>query len=293
VAKDKPVIIIKKVKKIEGGGHHGGAWKVAYADFVTAMMAFFLLLWLLSVSSEKTLKGVAEYFTPTEAISDKAGLGFDGGTEANLDEGLAAANAASSSLIYGSPTKGHRVDAAREPSQMSDVEREHFMSIMNSLQNDSELQNFADNISIDITNEGLRIQIMDSQDRPMFKPNTADLQSYMEKILSIIGRMIKTQPNYISISGHTASLKDQNEIPEVDFWELSASRSNKVRAFLTGKKILPNNQIVKVIARADREPYDAKDPYGVKNIRVGITLLNNNAISSFEKSAPDKPLSSN
>ena len=120
-------VVIKKVKKIEGGGHHGGAWKVAYADFVTAMMAFFLLLWLVSVSDKATLQGVAQYFTPTESISDKAGLGLDGGADANLEEGVGAPNAASSSLIYGSPSKGHRVDAARLPSNMSDVEKDHFI----------------------------------------------------------------------------------------------------------------------------------------------------------------------
>ena len=134
-------IIIKKVKKVVVGGHHGGAWKVAYADFVTAMMAFFLLLWLISVSDKATLQGVAQYFTPTESISDKAGLGFDGGADANLEEGVRAPNAASSSLIYGSPSKGHRVDAARLPSNMTDVEKDHFISIMNSIQQNSELKN--------------------------------------------------------------------------------------------------------------------------------------------------------
>ena len=174
-------VLIKKVKKIEGGGHHGGAWKVAYADFVTAMMAFFLLLWLVSVSDKATLQGVAQYFTPTESISDKAGLGFDGGADANLEEGVGAPNAASSSLIYGSPSKGHRVDAARLPSNMSDVEKDHFISIMNSIQQNSELQKYSDNLHVDITNEGLRIQIMDSDNRPMFEPNTSQLQPYIWK----------------------------------------------------------------------------------------------------------------
>lgn len=281
--------IIKKVKKIQGGGHHGGAWKVAYADFVTAMMAFFLLLWLLSVSSEQTLRGVSEYFTPTEAISDKAGLGFDGGTDANIEEGVGAKNAASSSLIYGSPTKGHRVDAAREASSMTEIERDHFLSIMNSIQNDTEMKQFADNIHLDITNEGLRIQIMDSDNRPMFKPNTAELQSYMEKILKVIGNMIKTQPNYISISGHTASIKNPAIAAGIDFWEVSSDRANEVRKYLSNN-ILSGNQIIKIIGRSDREPFDPKDPFGIKNIRVAITLLNDNSISSFEKSAPDNSL---
>lgn len=281
--------IIKKVKKIQAAGHHGGAWKVAYADFVTAMMAFFLLLWLLSVSSEQTLRGVSEYFTPTEAISDKTGLGFDGGSDPNLQEGMSASNAASSSLIYGSPTKGHRVDSAREPSNMTEIEQDHFISIMNSIQKDAEMQQFADNIHIDITNEGLRIQIMDSDNRPMFKPNTSELQPYMEKILKVIGNMIKYQPNYISISGHTSSIKNPAIAQGIDYWDISCDRANEVRKYLT-HSILPKNQVIKVIGRSDREPFDPKDPYGIKNIRVALTLLNNQSISSFEKAAPHSRL---
>lgn len=279
-------IIIKKIKKVQGSGHHGGAWKVAYADFVTAMMAFFLLLWLISVSDKATLQGVAQYFTPTESISDKAGLGFDGGADANIEKGTGAPNAASSSLIYGSPSKGHRVDSARMPSNMSDIERDHFISIMNSIQQSSELKSFADNIQIDITNEGLRIQIMDSDNRPMFKPNTADLQPYMEKIITIIAKMVSTQPNYISISGHTASVKAGSDTG-IDFWNISADRANEVRKFMT-QKLIDKGQVVKIIGLSDREPFDPKDPFGIKNIRVGITLLNEASITAYQKSVPTK-----
>ena len=278
-------IVIKKVKKIEGGGHHGGAWKVAYADFVTAMMAFFLLLWLVSVSDKATLQGVAQYFTPTESISDKAGLGFDGGADANLEEGVGAPNAASSSLIYGSPSKGHRVDSARLPSNMSDVEKDHFISIMNSIQQNSELQKYSDNLHVDITNEGLRIQIMDSDNSPMFEPNTSQLQPYMERIINVIGKMVSSQPNYISISGHTASVKSP-EASGIDLWNISAEQANKVRKYM-GKKLIDKNQVVKILGKADREPFDAKDPYSIKNIRVGITLLNNASVSEFQKSSPN------
>lgn len=283
------ITIIKKVKKFHGGGHHGGAWKVAYADFVTAMMAFFLLLWLLSVSSEKTLKGISEYFTPTEAISDKSGLGFDGGTNPNLQDGVGTTHTAASSLIYGSPSKGHRVDEARESSSMSDVEKDHFLSLAKSLENNPEIQKFADNIHIDVTNEGLRIQITDSDNRPMFKPNTAELQSYMKSILKVIGSIVKDQPNYISISGHTASLKNPATASDVDFWQISSDRANEVRNFLTENSI-NDSQVVKIIGRSDREPFDSKDPYGVTNIRVAITLLNEKSVSSYEKSVPDKGL---
>jgi chemotaxis protein MotB len=258
---------------------------VAYADFVTAMMAFFLLLWLISVSDKATLQGVAQYFTPTESISDKAGLGFDGGADANMEEGVGAPNAASSSLIYGSPSKGHRVDAARLPSNMSDVEKDHFISIMNSIQQNSELQKYSDNLHVDITNEGLRIQIMDSDNRPMFKPNTSELQPYMERIINVIGRMVDSQPNYISISGHTASVKSADALG-IDFWGVSAQRANEVRKYM-GKKLINRNQVVKILGKSDREPFDPKDPYGIKNIRVGITLLNDSSVSEFHKSLPN------
>jgi chemotaxis protein MotB len=292
MSKPPPNIIIKKIKKIQGGGHHGGAWKVAYADFVTAMMAFFLLMWLVSISSDKTLQGIAKYFTPTESISDKAGLGFDGGADVSMDKGIGAPNEASSSLIYGSPSKGHRVDVARLPSGMSDVEKDHFISIMNSIMSDAELQSFADNINVDVTSEGLRIQIMDSDNRPMFEPNTSELRPYMEKILDVIGRMIRNQPNYISISGHTASIRDSSMGKSLDFWEISSNRANAVRKYL-GKRLLKNKQVVRIVGRADSEPFDPKDPYGVKNIRVSVTLLNDSSVSSYQRAVPENDVLDN
>jgi chemotaxis protein MotB len=283
---NKQNIVIKKVKKIQGGGHHGGAWKVAYADFVTAMMAFFLLLWLISVADKSTLQGVAQYFTPTESISDKAGLGFDGGMDQNIEKGTAASSPSSSSLIYGSPSKGHRVDTSRKPSNMSDVEQEHFLSIMNNIQQNTDLQKYSDNIHIDITDEGLRIQIIDSDNRPMFKPNTAELQPYMEQIINIIGKMIRNQPNYLSISGHTASVKDPYLIKNIDFWDVSAKRANVVRQFMTAN-LIDKKQVIKIIGRSDTEPFDPKDPYSTPNIRVGITLLNEESISAYQRAIPN------
>jgi chemotaxis protein MotB len=127
---------------------------------------------------------------------------------------------------------------------------------------------------------------MDSDNRPMFKPNTSELQPYMEKILDVIGRMIKNQPNYISISGHTASLKDPSAGKGLDFWEISSDRANEVRKYIT-KRLIENKQVVKIVGRADREPFEPKDPYSIKNIRVGITLLNDASVSSYQRAAPE------
>lgn len=284
MSKDKPSIIIKKIKKIQGG-HHGGAWKVAYADFVTAMMAFFLLLWLISVSDKATLKGVAQYFTPTESVSDKAGLGMSGGIDTNAKEGVGAPHVSASSLIYGAPTQGQKSTVDNLKTNMSEKDRQHFMSIMSTIEQSTELQGFAENIALDITNEGLRIQIMDSNNRPMFKPNTSELQPYMEKIINVIGKMISMQPNYIAISGHTASVKN-GEGKNIDFWDVSSSRANEVRKFMSNK-LIDKNQVVKITGKADKEPFDPRDPYGVKNMRIGITLLNQDSISDYQKSLPD------
>jgi chemotaxis protein MotB len=188
-------------------------------------------------------------------------------------------------LIYGSPSRGKRIDQADQSGMMTDLEKQHFLDIMNNIQQSAQLKDFSDNINIDVTNEGLRIQIMDSDNRPMFKPNTYELQPYMTKILTVIGKMIKDQPNYIAISGHTASIKDLSQ-KAYDYWAISAMRANEVRKFLGG--VIKNDQVARIIGKADSEPFDVRDVYSIKNIRVSLTLLNNSAVSSFKQSAPDK-----
>ena len=268
---------------------YNGMWKVAYADFITAMMAFFLLMWLLSITSDETLKGVAKYFTPTTSVSDKAGLGFEGGVDANIDDGIGAPHSAANSLIYGSPSKNRRKINANDKSAMiADAEQQKFLAIISNIQQNPELQDLSDNINVAVSDEGLRIQIMDSDNRPMFKPNTYELQPYMNRILTIIGKMIKNQPNYIAISGHTASVEGKNtKLQYVDAWNISSQRANEVRKFLTAN-LIDDYQVVKIVGMADREPFDFQDQYSVKNIRVSITLLNNASLSPFQQSAPSK-----
>ncbi len=260
-------------------------WKVAYADFITAMMAFFLLLWLLSVTPEDTLKGVAKYFTPTSSQYDKNGVGYDGGSNPNVNDGILSNYNASSSLVYGSPSRGRKINQANKSDQMSDLEKDQFINIMNNIQQNIELKDFADNLNVDVTNEGLRIQIMDSDSRPMFKPNTLELQPYMSKILTVISKMIRNQPNYIAISGHTASTKDSSK-NNMDYWSLSSLRANEVRKFMTNN-LIKNDQVAKIVGMANTEPFDPRDQYSAKNIRVTITLLNNASVSKFQQSVPD------
>jgi len=125
---------------------------------------------------------------------------------------------------------------------------------------------------------------MDSDNRPMFKPNTSQLQPYMERIIDVIGKMISEQPNYISISGHTASVQ-AGAASDLDFWNISSERANEVRKYMS-RRLIDKAQVVKIIGKADREPFDTKDPYSIRNIRVGVTLLNDASVSAHQKSLP-------
>jgi chemotaxis protein MotB len=274
---------------------YNGMWKVAYADFITAMMAFFLLMWLLSITSDETLKGVAKYFTPTASVSDKAGLGDEGGVDANIEDGIGAPHSAANSLIYGSPSRNSRKANMNYKARMiADAEQQQFLAIMSNIQQNPELQDLADNINVSVADEGLKIQIMDSENRPMFKPDTYELQPYMNRILTIVGKMIKNQPNYIAITGHTASFVSKNpKLGSIDAWNISSQRANEVRKFLV-TNVIDDYQVVKIVGMADREPLDLHDQYSTKNIRVSITLLSKASLSPFQQSSPlGKPLGNN
>lgn len=285
-----PTIIIRKKRKKSTSAYHAhAAWKVAYADFVTAMMAFFLLMWLISVSSETTLQGVAEYFAPTESANSDMGIGVDGGTDTSVDTKIGALIKASSSLVTGSPTKGHRIKPTATNSSINALEKQHFLNVMNSITQSAEMQPYTDHLEMNIADDGLHIEITDTNNRSMFKLNSAELESYMKKILNIVGKMIKDQPNYIAITGHTASTPEDivNLKENIDFWDISAKRANEVRKYLT-KSLINPHQVAKIVGKADTDPLDTKEPYSVKNIRIGITLLNDRSIAIHQKSAPNE-----
>ncbi|MCC2646077.1 MAG: motB [Rickettsiaceae bacterium] len=295
MANDKAPIIIKKIKKGGHGGHHGGAWKVAYADFVTAMMAFFLLLWLLASASEKTLQGLADYFTPTVGINGQMGVGIKGGANPNYKEGISASSKGSNALVYGAPHGGATPQAPQATSIIDMQDEENFSSILKDLkeevQKDQSLKDLADNILIDMTPEGLRIQIVDDADKPMFKPGTNELQPYMKKILSLVGKIVRMLPNYISISGHTRKEPKDKMTAESDQlkWVLSAMRANAVREYLADGHLNPD-QILRIVGKADFEPLDPADPENIRNIRTSIVLLKTSLLSTQKQMIPSKLL---
>ncbi len=276
------IIIIKKIKK-HHDGHHGGAWKVAYADFVTAMMAFFLLMWLISAVSSDRLQGIAQYFHPESGIRDMKG--WEGETNALPYKQNLHMNATTSSLYPGTPNASDNNQDKK--SLIVDSDATKLVNVMNNLAQNldgsGEVTDMSDNVVIDRTPEGIRIQVLDSLNRAVFKPGSTDVEPYMQKFLFIIGDLIKTLPNYISIECHTSN-KTDGDIKNLDQWKLSIDRANAIRGFL--EKRIKKDQILKLIGRANTEPYDMTNLDSPQNARIVIILLNTSSLGKIQSAMP-------
>ena len=294
------VTIIKKVKKGHGHGHHGGAWKVAYADFVTAMMAFFLLMWLLSSTTQEQRLGIANYFNPVTVtkvnISGSGGVlgGTTAGPPGTMKEQTSQQSVSPSMTPPQDTTEGpdnnfpasskdpaeekklEELVAKKEEEQFKRVEEE----IRKAVNSDPELAKLADNLLIDRTAEGLRIQIIDQDKVEMFAIGSAQMYDYTKKILEKVSATIAAMPNKISISGHTDG---RQYAPNAVYtnWELSADRANAARRVILGANI-PESRIARVMARADREHLLPDDTMNAKNRRLSIILLTETKDSSFQ-----------
>ncbi len=309
-AKDpnKRPIIIKKVKKV-AGGHHGGAWKVAYADFVTAMMAFFLLLWLLAQAPKEKLVGLADYFTPTVGLKDKAGSGMKG-APGNIDIGIKTKAASTPSVMQGAPATEGEVAKAPESDDEKDrdnpdkieitkadaeeiaqkLEKEKFEEVKKELtdaiEKTPELKEFKNNLQIKQTAEGLQIEITDLGNISMFEVGSSNLKAEIKPLLAKVSETITKVDNKVSIIGHTDSLgyKGNNGYSN---WELSSDRANASRRFLTDSG-LNSERIFKVEGKADRDHLVKEDPNSAQNRRISIILLKKSIAPTDDKAA-DKP----
>lgn len=289
---DQP-ILIKKVKKISGGGHHGGAWKVAYADFVTAMMAFFMLLWLLNVSEKETLQGLADYFTPSNAsMSNSSGAGDILAGTALADEG--ASNAGSirvtvtTSASRETDTEGENkggLGESREVEMVQDsrnwqakivTEEDKLFAavedtIKSAIQQSPELLKHKDQIIIELTPEGLRIQLTDKDKRPMFKRGSAELYPFAAVLLQTVGQVVQTLPNRIALTGHTDATGGGSN-SNYSNWELSADRGNSARRVLARSGV-SRDRFSEVTGKAATEPLFPDEPNRAENKRVTLLVL--------------------
>ena len=266
-------IIVKKIKKVAGGAH-GGAWKIAYADFVTAMMAFFLLMWLLGSSSEGTLEGIADYFkTPLKvALAGGAGAGDatsiikGGGSDLTRRSGQVKDGAVKETIIQ------DKKSAAQELIQLSQLKEK----IETAIEASPDLHKFKEQLLLDMTPDGLRIQIVDAQNRPMFSSGRAELQPYTKSIIHEIGQTLNGVSNKISVAGHTDALPFPPGSNGYSNWELSADRANASRRELIAGSLDPQ-KILRVVGLSSAVLFDKQDPYNPINRRITITVMNKEA----------------
>ncbi|MDP3658450.1 flagellar motor protein MotB [Phenylobacterium sp.] len=279
-------IVIKKIKKGGGHGHHGGAWKVAYADFVTAMMAFFLLMWLINTTSPEQKRGIADYFAPASVSETTSGSGGILGGTALGDDG--AKGSGSRSVIEElapesqNPDDGKSTDAAKSEASSADAAQEALQkqeqaafasaaqSLRQALQDMPELAELSKNLIVDQTPEGLRIQLVDQEGRSMFNEGAAQPNDRAKLLLRAISKVINQLPNRISIYGHT-SASTGGARPDGD-WQLSASRADASRRVLQASGV-DSDRVYQVSGKANSEPLYPDDPTLPGNRRIAIVLL--------------------
>ena len=285
---NKRPIIIKKIKKGGHGGHHGGAWKVAYADFVTAMMAFFLLLWLLASTSKAKLEGLAEFFTPTVGIKDQQGIGFSGGVSES-EQGKAKTDKAQPGLVSGRTPTGQTPETPDKSKVEGEDDAELFRkgqtAIEQTVSQDKSLQQYQDNIQVTMTPDGLRIDIMDSDKYAMFERGNAVLTEHGRTIISRITGILKRMPNYMAIAGHTDASINEEGGADYTNWELSSDRAQTARRFMV-KSGMEAERPKKVTGMADKELLTPSDPRGPKNRRISIVMLKGSHILIPDSAVP-------
>ncbi len=337
--------IIRKIEVIEGGGHHGGGWKVAYADFMTAMMAFFLLLWILSSSDEQKLRGIAEYFTNAtmpggSGVLDGATLGPPGTLTASngtivargselgkIDDPTPAQweirNVTQTSVpaetqvgtnegthenpAGGAPSEQEGADTATGAGQQAAgefagaVDSDHIegekawfgdleRDIVQAMQNNPDLKPLMQNVVFEETPQGLRIQVVDQEGKPMFASGRADMLRTTDTLLSTLGQSLSELENKLVISGHTDSVPFSNN-GSYDNWDLSSDRAHATRRVFEDSGVA-SDRIIRVSGMAASDPLRADDPKHASNRRVSILVQFNEstkpnaAVKKAEKSEP-------
>jgi len=266
---DTRPIIIKRIKK-HAHGHHGGSWKVAYADFVTAMMAFFMLLWLLGSTTEQERSAIQGYFQNPSMVQGA------GGTSSNiLDLGGTAAQIGAV-VISAQPQEDSESEMSEAEAMLEQMEQEQLDALLESLEyavaENQSLKAYKDQMIFDFTEEGLRIQLIDKDDRPMFDIGSNALKPYSRSIIRGLVKVIEEVPNRVSISGHTDQHPYSSDAGYTN-WELSADRANAARRELLGSG-LDEERVGRVVGLASSVPFDPQDPYHPSNRRISIVILN-------------------
>jgi chemotaxis protein MotB len=271
---EKHRIVVRRVAAPGGGGHGGGGWKIAYADFMTAMMAFFLVMWLLSNASPKQREGIAEHFRMPLKVA------INGGEKSST----------SASVIPGGGTDptsnidGEMLRVNAEDEDEADANRlESMKKRLDALiENSPVFRQFRSQILIDITTEGLRLQIVDNENRPMFDLASARLVPHMRAILREIGPALNELPNKLTLSGHTDAIVYTNGDRSYGNWELSADRANASRRELVMGG-MAEDKVMRVVGLADSQHLDKAEPRNPINRRISIVVLNHRTQQQIER----------
>jgi chemotaxis protein MotB len=293
-AKKLQPIIIKRVKK---GGHaaHGGAWKIAYADFVTAMMAFFLLMWLLGSTTEGDKKGIADYFNAPLKVSMFGGSGS--GDSSHVLRG----GGKDLTRTTGQVKRGD-IEAKRDTINLHQLKAEQLRAeivrlehlrdqVEQKLASNPRLEALRSQIRLDMTRDGLRIQIVDAQNRPMFASGSAVVEPHMRELLREIGSVLTLVPNKLTLEGHTDAQPFAAGESGYSNWELSADRANASRRELLAGG-MSEDRVLRVQGLAASQPFERDDPRSPANRRISIIVMNREAEDRAFRTAPDPVVSS-
>jgi chemotaxis protein MotB len=279
-------IVVKRIKKV-AGGHHGGAWKIAYADFVTAMMAFFLLMWLLGSTAKGDLVGISEYFKTPLKVAMQGGSGAGDSSSVIQGGGEDLTRRAGQVKKGDAPPANKTYDLQAAKAALAREESARLSALKGRIESAIEvnpmLKKYQNQLLLDITSEGLRIQIVDEKNRPMFAMARAELQPYTKEILHIIGMVLNEVPNRIGISGHTDSTPYGSDTGYSN-WELSSDRANASRRemMLGG---LADDKVLRVVGLASAANLDAKDPFNPINRRISIIVMNKRTEEAVRRDA--------
>ena len=287
-------IIIKRIKK---GGHaaHGGAWKIAYADFVTAMMAFFLLMWLLGSTTEGDKKGIADYFqSPLRVALLSGGTGSGdsshvikgGGTDVTRSGGQVKRGDITTTKSTINLAAMRAEQRAAEAGKLEQIKKQ----MEEALASNPKFGAIKSQIKLDMTPDGLRIQIVDEQSRPMFDSGSAIVKPYMRELLQEIGAVLSEVPNRLTLEGHTDAQPFAGDRGGLGYgnWELSADRANASRRELIAGS-LPADRILRVQGLASSVPFEREDPLSPSNRRISIIVMNRDAEDRFFQKSPEEP----
>jgi chemotaxis protein MotB len=286
-----PPIVIKRIKKVQGG-HHGGAWKIAYADFVTAMMAFFLLMWLIGSTTKGDLEGIAEFFRTPLKVALAGGSGSGDSSSIIQGGGQDLSRSAGQVQKAETPARRQTINLQAARAEMARREQEKLESLKKRFEeaivNDAKLAQFKNQIRLEITPEGLQITVIDEQNRVMFDTGRAVLKDYTRDIMRAIGGLLNGVDNAISLAGHTDAKQYVGGERGYSNWELSADRANASRRELVAGG-MNESKILRVVGLGSSLPLDSADPLNPMNRRISLVVLNDKTERQI-RGLPEEPM---